>query len=46
VTEYLGSSVPGQVINVDGSGTVSAADRIITQRAKGHALAAGLHLDA
>jgi hypothetical protein len=46
VTQLLGRSVTGEAIDVDGSGTITSMDRIITLRARGHALAAGLQLDA
>jgi hypothetical protein len=46
VTQFQGSSVSGQAIDVDGSGSITSRDRTITDQARGHALAAGLHLDA
>jgi hypothetical protein len=46
VTEFQGRSMKGQAIDVDGSGTITSSDRIITLQATGHALAAGLRRDA
>ena len=44
VTSVLGTTT--NAVDVDGSGTVTVADRTAVQRAKGHSLGAGLHLDA
>jgi hypothetical protein len=46
VTQFLGSSVPGRAADVDGSDTVTSLDRARKVRARGHALAVGLNVDA
>lgn len=46
VTQNMGVSIPGMVVNVEGDGSVTSADRTITLKARGHAVGPGLHLDA
>ncbi len=45
-TGALGQQIPGALINLDGTGTVTPLARLAALRARGHGLTPGLRLDA